>query len=221
MDTTIELAARPRVGAQRESYHRVKRLIDVIVSLLVLGWTSPIILLMCLLTRLDSPGPAILKQIRVGKGGKLFTFYKLRTMYQNARELYPHLYRYEYTPEEIATMYFKSLNDPRLTRSGIAIRKTSLDELPNLFNVLKGDMSLIGPRPDIPEMVKYYTNNQMKKLDVKPGVTGLAQTSGRGLMTFQETLQADVYYAENESWCLDLKILIKTAKVMLQRVGAF
>lgn len=221
MDVAVKLAEQPQVRARAESYHRAQRLIDIIVALLVLSLTWPLILLMCLLTRLDSPGPAIFKQTRVGKGGKLFTFYKFRTMYQNARQLYPYLYRYEYTPEEIATMYFKSLNDPRLTRFGTAIRKTSLDELPNLFNVLRGDMSLIGPRPDIPEMVKYYTNYQMRKFDVKPGVTGLAQTLGRGLLTFQETLQADVCYVENESWRLDLKIVIDTVRVMLQRLGAF
>jgi lipopolysaccharide/colanic/teichoic acid biosynthesis glycosyltransferase len=118
-------------------------------------------------------------------------------------------------------MTFKILDDPRLTRVGRWLRKTSLDELPNFINVLKGEMSLVGPRPDIPEMLRYYKDWQQIKFQVKPGITGYAQISGRGLLTFQETLQHDVQYVVERSLVNDLRILWKTLWVTLRRAGAF
>ena len=139
----------------------------------------------------------------------------------DARERFPELYRYEYTPEEFRAFRFKNAEDLRLTRFGRRLRKTTFDELPNLINVLKGDMTLVGPRPEIPEMARLYQPYQMKKFSVKPGVTGLAQVNGRGLLTIGETIRLDLEYVENRCWKLDLLILLKTIKVTVLRIGAF
>jgi lipopolysaccharide/colanic/teichoic acid biosynthesis glycosyltransferase len=199
----------------------VYRLRDIVLSLLMMVVTFPLTLIIGLLIKLDSPGPALFKQTRVGQHGEPFTFYKFRTMHVDARDLYPELYAYVYTPEELKTMTFKLVDDPRLTRFGERLRETSLDELPNFINVLKGDMSLVGPRPDIPEMVKYYKDWQKAKFTVKPGITGSAQTNGRGLLTFQETLCYDVQYVQERSFGKDLWILARTIVITLRRIGAF
>jgi lipopolysaccharide/colanic/teichoic acid biosynthesis glycosyltransferase len=192
---------------------------------------------------LDSPGPVLFRQIRVGLnrrqrnrgardgngterrlidlGGEPFVFYKFRTMYADARERFPELYQYQYTENQVADLYFKRTSDPRLTRLGARLRRTTLDELPNFINVLKRDMNLIGPRPDIPEMVKYYTDRQRRKFAVRPGITGLSQVSGRGLLSFQETLRLDVLYVDNRSLWLDLKLLLRTFAITVLRAGAF
>lgn len=230
----------------RTSGEEPARIVDIVVSLTVLMLAWPLIAVLALIIKLDSPGPCIFKQTRIGKdrrtnthprngaegefwhsrrkedlGGRPFTFYKFRTMHTNARERFPELYEYKYTPEEIETMYFKVQDDPRLTRIGKHVRKTTLDELPNYINVLKGDMTLVGPRPDIPEMVKYYKPWQRKKFQVKPGITGPAQINGRGILSFQKTLKYDVEYVEKRNWQMDLKILIKTIGVTVMRIGAF
>ena len=222
------------------------RAIDIAIASLGLILSLPIIALVTLIIKIDSPGPAIFKQTRIGKnrrnnvlslsrngviprinrrnedlGGKPFTFYKFRTMHVDAKERYPELYRYQYSPEEINTLHFKISDDPRLTRFGRHLRRTTVDELPNLINVINGDMSLIGPRPDIPEMIKYYQPWQRKKFQVKPGVTGLAQINGRGLLRFQETLKLDVEYVEKKGLWTEFKIILKTLWVTLLRIGAF
>jgi len=227
----------------RALVERCTRAASWCTALLCLVITSPVVGLIALAIKLDSPGPALFRQIRVGRnrrnqefektavtgtnrrdsdlGGRPFVFYKFRTMYVDARQRFSELYRYSYSDQEIEKLYFKLPVDPRLTRLGVRLRKSTLDELPNLINVLTGDMNLVGPRPDIPEMVKYYKDWQKKKFRVKPGITGLAQVSGRGLLSFQQTLQADVAYVENRSLWLDLKIVLKTLKVTLFKIGAF
>jgi lipopolysaccharide/colanic/teichoic acid biosynthesis glycosyltransferase len=217
-----------------------------IISTIAIALSLPIIALITLIIRIDSPGPAIFKQVRIGKdrrgdgrqrlrdeaglgperrkkdlGGKPFIFYKFRTMFVDAKERYPDLYRYEYDPEEIKTFYFKVADDPRLTRFGRHLRKTTLDELPNFINVLKGDMSLVGPRPEIPQMIKYYRGEQRNKFKVKPGLTGLCQVNGRGLLSFQESQRLDVEYIKNKTVWFDFKILLTTLKVSIFRIGAF
>jgi lipopolysaccharide/colanic/teichoic acid biosynthesis glycosyltransferase len=159
--------------------------------------------------------------MRVAKDGRLFTFYKFRTMQVDARQKFPELYRYEYSEEEINRMRFKLLDDPRLTRLGRHLRKTTLDEIPNLVSVLVGDMTLVGPRPEIPEMLRYYTSEQLEKFSVKPGVTGLAQVSGRGVLRFQETIIADLEYVRRRSFWFDMEIVVRTIKVVFLRLGAF
>jgi lipopolysaccharide/colanic/teichoic acid biosynthesis glycosyltransferase len=210
-------AAPPR----SEAYYGLKRALDLLMGGLAFVLSLPVMLVLAVIVRLDSPGPIVFRQRRVGEGGQLFTFYKFRTMWVDARERFPHLYAYQYSDEEIRTMYFKVLDDPRLTRFGRHLRKTSLDELPNLLNVLRGDMSLVGPRPELPEMVRYYTGAQTMKFAVRPGVTGLAQVTGRAVLPFQEAISADLTYCRERSLSLDLQILVRTAKTVALRVGAF
>ena len=204
--------------------------------------TLPFMAIIALIIKLDSPGPVIFKQTRIGldrrsgkgkppKGirdarkhdlkGRPFTFYKFRTMKVNARELYPELYRYKYTEAELKEFKFKLENDPRLTRVGRWLRKTSLDELPNFINVIKGDIALVGPRPEIPELSRYYTREQARKFSVKPGVTGLAQVCGRGDLKFHETIKYDIEYVRNKNFLYDMKLLFKTIIAVILRKGAF
>ena len=202
-------------------YGYTRRIVDLIVVLGILPFALIGISVIAIVVRLDSPGPAIFKQKRVGQYGKLFTFYKFRTMWLEARERYPEMYAYSYTPEEVQTMRFKEVLDPRVTRAGFWLRRLSVDELPNLLNVLRGDMTLVGPRPEIPEMTPYYTREQMAKFAVKPGVTGLAQASGRGLLGFQDTIARDLQYVRNRSLLFDLKIIARTFIVVVLRRGAY
>jgi len=153
--------------------------------------------------------------------GSLFIFNKFRTMYVDARERLPELYTYEYNEEEIKQLRFKKNNDPRIPAWARWLRKSSLDELPNLFNVLIGDMSIVGPRPEIPEMAKYYSDEQKKKFNVKPGITGLAQINGRGNLLFYETLECDLEYVNKQSLLLDLKIIARTIKETVKQNGAY
>ncbi len=217
----------------------------IALTALILG--LPIMSVIALIIKIDSRGPVIFQQTRIGKnyrangngiydpnrrnfsvnrrnrdlGGRPFTFYKFRTMHVDAKDRFPDLYRYKYTQEEIAGLYFKIPDDPRLTPFGRRLRKTTLDELPNFLNILKGDMSLVGPRPEIPEMIKYYEGNGKRKFDIKPGITGLAQVNGRGLLNFKETVQLDQFYVEKKNWRLDMKIILRTIKVSFLRIGAF
>jgi radical SAM protein with 4Fe4S-binding SPASM domain len=224
---------------------KILRVLDLFIALNILFFTLPIMAVIALAVKIDSRGPVIFRQTRVGmdrrngnsstgnaeqplqnrrtedQGGKPFIFYKFRTMCVDARERFPELYKYDYTSEEIKKLQFKIPDDPRLTRFGAHLRKTTLDELPNLINVIKGDMNLVGPRPDIPEMVKYYQQRQKKKFTVKPGVTGLAQINGRSLLSFKQTLEVDVEYVKKKSFILDIKILFKTIKITILRIGAF
>lgn len=182
--------------------------------------TLPVIAALAVVIRLDSGGPVFFRQERVGRGGGTFTFYKFRTMYADARDRFPELYRYAYDDDELRSMYFKLPYDPRLTRVGRRLRRTSLDELPNLINVLRGDMSLVGPRPEIPEMLPHYLPHQLAKFAVKPGLTGLAQVSGRNILRFQETIGRDLDYVARRSFWRDLWILVKTPVVVILMIGA-
>ena len=150
-----------------------------------------------------------------------FGFVKFRTLYADARERFPHLFEYKYSDEEIANLIFKRSDDPRVTPQGKWLRTSTLDELPNFWNVLKGEMALVGPRPEIPEMLPYYSNEQLLKFTVRPGITGLAQISGRGRLSFQETVKLDVEYVKRRSLLLDLKIVFLTLYKLVTRDGAF
>jgi lipopolysaccharide/colanic/teichoic acid biosynthesis glycosyltransferase len=142
-------------------------------------------------------------------------------MWIDANERFPKLYEYDYTENEIKNMKFKVANDPRVTKAGFYLRKISLDELPNLINVVRGDMNLVGPRPEIPEMIRYYKPWQMKKFTIKPGITGLAQTNGRGNLTFQETIEYDLNYIDKRNILLDFYIFWRTLLVVIKSIGAF
>ena len=202
------------------AYHASKRAIDVVLAGILLVVVAPLVGLIALVIRLDSRGGAIFSQLRVGKNGRLFRFYKFRTMHADAAERFPDLYAYEYDEEQISTMYFKLPYDPRCTRFGKRLRRTSLDELPNLINVLRGDMTFVGPRPEIPEMLPYYEPDQHHKFAVKPGMTGLAQVSGRNILRFVETNAKDIDYVQRRSLRLDLGILCKTVGVVVLMIGA-
>ena len=224
----------------------VRRTLDIGVSLGVLILTLPLMLLIGLIIRLDSPGPALFWQTRMTRNrrgrrpspatnegeatqerrrdcmaGRPFRFVKFRTMFIDARERFPELYAYDYSDEEIRHIKFKVTDDPRVTRVGRILRKSSLDELPNFWNVLTGDMTLCGPRPEIPEMSRYYSARQIKKFDVLSGVTGPAQVSGRGDLSFQETADIDAEYVEQRTLKQDLKLIWKTVLAVLGRKGAF
>jgi len=243
-------------------YRIARRTLDVIGSLIVLAAASPLMLVIALLIRRDSPGPVLFRHRRIGinrrrqeagrghggesrehdRYGKPFTLYKFRTMYSDAKDRFPALYTYDYSLEELASLPIKVLvgrkqdprttqeartgdgqlevDDPRVTPFGRWLRKTSLDELPNFINVLRGDMHLVGPRADIVENIRYYPEHHRAKLDVRPGVTGLAQINGRGRLSFLQTNEYDLAYVRHRSLALDLRIIAKTILVTLRGDGA-
>jgi len=186
----------------------VKNILDFIFSLLFLIILLPIFVIIAIVIKLDSKGSAFFIQERVGKDGKLFKVYKFRTMYQNNKQMKID----EYYTEE---------NDPRITRIGRFLRKTSLDELPQLINIIKGEMSFIGPRPTLKYQVDQYDEFQMQRLKMKPGVTGWAQVNGRNSIPWSERIKYDIYYVNNYSLFFDLKILFKTIKVVLSHDGIY
>lgn len=206
-------------------YAFLKRTTDLVGALLLLILSLPFLALLTMLIRLDSPGPAFFRQIRVTKNGRHFTFIKFRTMYIDARERYPEYYAIDVRginiDESTDDVYYKISDDPRNTRVGRWLRRTTLDELPNLFNVLRGDISLVGPRPDIPELVRRYRPIELSCLLAKAGMTGAAQTRGRSLLTIRERLRLDLQYVSHQSLWLDLKIMGRTILVVFIGRGAF
>jgi lipopolysaccharide/colanic/teichoic acid biosynthesis glycosyltransferase len=212
-------AALQQTPAPRVS--RVARAIECIAAAILLVATLPIMLAVAAIIRWDSPGPVLFRHPRVGARGRLFGFTKFRTLYADAKERWPELYAYRYSPEQVDHLHFKVQNDPRVTRVGAWLRKSTLDELPNLWHVLTGDMALVGPRPEIPEMLSYYDARGLTKFSVRPGVTGLAQVSGRGNLSFHDTVKYDVAYVESRSAWLDVQILAATLWRTIRRDGAF
>lgn len=201
---------------QRARYETIKRLIDIFVSFSLIMIAAPVIILCAICIRIDSKGPVFFGQERTGKGGRRFKMWKMRTMVVNADELKEQLREYS----QLRYPDFKLENDPRITRVGGFLRKTSLDELPQLFNVLKGDMSLVGPRPTSFES-STYSLWQTARLRVKPGITGLWQISGRSDIEFDDRSRLDIAYIWNRSLWLDLKIIVKTVGVVFNRDGAY
>jgi exopolysaccharide biosynthesis polyprenyl glycosylphosphotransferase len=193
-----------------------KRALDVAVSMLILLLTAPVLLIAALAIRLSSPGSIVFKQERIGLNGRIFTLYKFRTMIEDAHER-----RGEVTHlNEMTGPVFKAKDDPRVTAVGRWLRKFSLDEIPQLWNVLKGDMSLVGPRPPIPEEVASYHRWHRRRLSMKPGLTCLWQVSGRNQIDFDRWMQMDLQYIDNWSPSLDLKILLRTIPAVLSGRGA-
>jgi exopolysaccharide biosynthesis polyprenyl glycosylphosphotransferase len=217
------LAGIPLIDVEHRHPGRAARMIkragDVLVSGLVLLGCSPIFLLTTLAIKLDSRGPVLNQQQRVGKGGKPFTFLKFRSMHVNADQMLDSLISENGVVDQ---RIFKDKNDPRRTRVGRIIRRLSIDELPQLINVLRGDMSLVGPRPPLPSEVALYQPHHMKRLDVIGGITGLWQVSGRSnIESFEEIIIMDTYYIDNWSLALDLKILLRTVLAVVTRNGAY
>jgi lipopolysaccharide/colanic/teichoic acid biosynthesis glycosyltransferase len=203
------------------AYEFWKRAFDLAVAIPAFVVALPLMVVLGIVIRIDSPGPVVFRQTRLGKDCKPFRFYKFRTMWVDARSRYPELYRYQYDAETIRTMRFKLIEDPRLTRVGRYLRRTSLDELPNLWNVILGEITLVGPRPEIPEMLPYYEEWQRAKFSVKPGLTGLAQVGGRGWLSFQDTIAADLRYVSERSFRFDLWVTLRTVVEIVKRQGAF
>ena len=197
----------------------VPRVLDVAISIIVLIVALPLLLIVALLIRLESPGPAVFRQERAGRNGRSFKLIKFRGMYVDAKDRWPELYNYSFDDEEVAALRFHPHYDPRVTRIGGFIRRTSIDELPNFLNVLRGDMAIVGPRPEIPEMLPYYGDHLEELLGIRPGVTSLPKVTGRDGHTFAETLELELEYIRNRSMLLDLKIMARTIRTVLRQDG--
>lgn len=197
---------------KRESltYKISKRALDIIASAVGLIVLSPILIIVAILIKLESKGPAIFSQKRIGLDGKEFKMYKFRSMVQNAEKLKKELEK----QNEMSGPMFKIKNDPRVTKVGRFIRKTSIDELPQLINVLKGDMTLVGPRPSLPNEVEKFEAWMLKRLEVKPGLTCYWQVSGRNNIDFEEWMKLDLKYVNDMSFLLDIKLIFKTVGVL-------
>lgn len=191
-------------------YHIIKRGIDIICSSIGLIVLSPILVIIAIIIKLDSSGPIIFKQERVGYKGRRFFMYKFRSMVVNAEELKDKLQE----KNEMSGPMFKMKDDPRITKVGKFIRKTSIDELPQLVNVLKGEMSLVGPRPSLPKEVDKFEPWMLKRLEVKPGLTCYWQVQGRNDIGFEDWMRLDCKYVEDRCTLLDLKLIFKTFFVL-------
>jgi undecaprenyl phosphate N,N'-diacetylbacillosamine 1-phosphate transferase len=188
----------------------IKRILDIIFSLILIIFILPIILIFCILIKIEDGGPIFYLGERLGKNKRVFKMYKLRSMKVNAPDI---------RNKDGST--YNSIDDSRLTKIGRFIRKTSIDELPQIVNILKGDMSFIGPRPDLPEHLYCYENDEVRKLEVFPGVSGYNQAYQRNAVVWKERLKNDVYYVDHISFNLDLKILYKTIFVVILRRGVY
>ena len=195
----------------------IKRAVDIVVSAVGIIVLAPVMALIALAVRLTSPGPALFRQVRAGRRGTPFKILKFRTMCRDAEDRIGEVI----SPHELAEPMFKLRQDPRVTRVGRFLRRTSLDELPQLFNVLRGDMSLVGPRPEELWLVERYGETQRFRLQMRPGLTGPMQVHGRGELNFQERLAVEREYVENYSIRKDLKILLRTASIVWRARGAY
>jgi lipopolysaccharide/colanic/teichoic acid biosynthesis glycosyltransferase len=198
-------------------YAFTKRVIDIVGAVLGIIVLSPFLIIIAILIKLDSKGPILFSHKRLGQGGKIIKVYKFRTMVSNAEDLLKKM-----TPEQKIEYEknFKLENDPRITKLGKFFRESSIDELPQLLNVLKGEMTAVGPRPIVPTELKKYGEYGEKLLSVKPGLTGSWQTSGRSDTTYEERIQLDMEYIDTRTLWIDIKIAFKTLVVVLKKSGA-
>lgn len=198
-------------------YKIVKRTSDVALSSIALVGLLPIFAVIALAIKLESKGPVFFKHTRIGKDGKIIKIYKFRSMVENAEDLIK-----KFTPEQMKEYQenYKLSNDPRVTKVGKVLRKTSLDELPQLINILKGDLSIIGPRPVVAEELKKYGTNIKKFLSVTPGLTGYWAANGRSCTSYEQRMQMELFYIDNLSFKLDVKVFFKTIGAVLNRRGA-
>jgi len=185
----------------------VTRVLDILIAAGALALASPVLLVAAVVIRLESPGPVIYRHVRVGRHGEPFELWKLRTMVEGA--------------ERMGAGLYIERGDARITRSGRFLRRFSLDELPNLVNVLRGDLSIVGPRPTVAEQAQRYTPHQRRRLEVKPGITGWAQVNGRVSLPWPERIELDVWYVDHRSVLLDLRILARTVRMMATGNGLY
>ena len=203
---------------RQQVYFFTKRSFDLFVIIVLAPFWVPVFLTIAFLIKIDSYGPVIFKQKRVGVNGQVFTFYKFRTMFQGSEAKLNQVYHLN---DSVDGVIFKLKKDPRITRVGRFLRKLSLDELPQLLNVIQGEMSLVGPRPPIVSEVEKYTLEQRRRLMVKPGLTCIWQISGRSDLPFKVQLKLDKEYIRTQNFWLDLKILILTVPAVLSGKGAY
>ena len=217
----VELNGIPLIGVRETPLQGsnlvLKRLLDVLISATLLVLAAPLMAVIAVAIRLDSPGPVLVRQTRLGRYGKPFGFYKFRSMCQDADRRLSDLLAHN----EAKGPIFKMRRDPRITRVGRVIRRLSLDEIPQLINILQGDMSLVGPRPPFPWEVEQYADWHRKRLEVPQGLTGLSQINGRSDLPFDESALLDLWYIDNWSLGLDLKILLRTVPAVLMGKGAY
>ena len=206
-----------QVARESRAYIALKRVTDFMVALFLLALFLPIIPIVTILIKLDSHGPILFKQKRIGKNGKEFNFYKFRSMVTGAETVIGALRPLSGVDGPV----FKIKDDPRITHVGRFLRRSSLDELPQLINVLRGDMSIVGPRPNLPCEVSQYLPWQKRRLDVTPGITCFWQIAGRSHIGFQEWMRLDLEYVRNRSYITDLKIMLKTVPAVIARKGAY
>lgn len=201
----------------RRFYHLVKRMIDVVLSLFGLVLISPFVVIIAILIKIDSKGPVFFKHHRIGKNGKPFSMYKFRTMKDGAEAMIN-----DFTPEQLEEWNenFKLKDDPRITRIGKFLRKTSLDELPQLVNILRGDMSIVGPRPVIEVELEEYGNDKDEFLSIRPGLTGWWASNGRSEISYPERCSYELYYVRNESFWLDVKVMFMSVFSVFLHKGA-
>ncbi len=202
---------------KKTPYKVVKRIIDVVLSTIALIILSPIFLIFALAIKLESKGPVFFKHTRIGKNGKIIKIYKFRSMVENAEELIQ-----KFTPEQMKEYKenYKLTNDPRITKVGKFLRKTSLDELPQLINIIKGELSIIGPRPVIQEELEKYGPDAQKFLSVTPGLTGYWAANGRSCTSYEERMKMELYYVDNISLKMDIKVFFKTIEAVVKGKGA-
>ena len=202
---------------RQSPYRYIKRFMDVILATIALVVLSPIFLIIAIAIKIESTGPVLFKHARIGKNGKIIKLYKFRSMVINAEELIK-----SFTPEQMKEYKenYKLTNDPRITKIGKFLRKTSLDELPQLFNIIKGDLSIIGPRPVVTDELKKYGTNTEKFLSVTPGLTGYWAANGRSCTSYEQRMQMELYYIDNLSLKMDIKVFFKTIEAVIKGEGA-
>ncbi|ELK48573.1 sugar transferase [Halobacillus sp. BAB-2008] len=209
---SIALPEKLEAPIPTRTYFLMKRVLDFLAALIGLILLSPVFLIVSILIKWEDPeGPVLFKQLRVGESGRTFYMYKFRSMVFKAEEMLDTLI----DQNEVEGPMFKMKRDPRITKVGHWIRRTSIDEFPQLINVLKGEMSLVGPRPPLPREVIIYSNYDMQRLLIRPGCTGMWQVSGRSNVSFKEMVQLDLYYIQHRSLKLDMKLMFKTFYVVV------
>lgn len=205
------------IFAKKTPYKIVKRIMDIVLSTIGLIVLIPIFAIIALAIKIESKGPVFFKHTRIGKEGKIIKMYKFRTMVENAEDLIK-----EFTPEQMKEYKenYKLTDDPRITKTGEFLRKTSLDELPQLVNIIKGELSIIGPRPVVQDELEKYGENTEKFLSVTPGLTGYWAANGRSNTSYEERMEMELYYVDNISMKLDIKIFFRTILSVLKKEGA-
>lgn len=215
--TSLRTQSDVKTKISKKVYIKIKRVIDVILASVALILLSPLFAIIAIAIKIDSKGPVFFAHKRIGKNGKIIKLYKFRSMVINAEELIK-----SFTPEQMREYKenYKLTNDPRITKVGKFLRKTSLDELPQLINIINGDLSIIGPRPVVADELKKYGVNKDKFLSVTPGLTGYWAANGRSNTTYEQRMEMELYYIDNLSLKMDIKVFFKTILSVLKKEGA-